>query len=192
MCCPGRRHYYGPLRLPLRRPPFPLSVIGGHASRRPQRRGRGGPLQFPRQPSDRSTPSTPGGSSVPAPGSGAPSVAFAHCIEARLPLGPLARCSLTTLQASLGAADRSVATPSLGCRHSASTAGSRPTPGISYRGPWRLPGPDSHRLAAVSLSLGYVMSPPLGEVLAPELLDAHAMTERITRFCCESAQGTGP
>src|SRR6266571_5187757 len=23
-----------------------------------------------------------------------------------------------------------------------------------YRGPWRLPGPDSHRLAAVSLSLG--------------------------------------
>src|SRR5919204_693009 len=25
-----------------------------------------------------------------------------------------------------------------------------------YRGPWRLPGPDSHRLAAVSLSLGYV------------------------------------
>src|SRR5215218_3457277 len=26
-----------------------------------------------------------------------------------------------------------------------------------YRGPWRLPGPDSHRLAAVSLSLGYVV-----------------------------------
>src|SRR4029450_5788867 len=27
-----------------------------------------------------------------------------------------------------------------------------------YRGPWRLPGPDSHRLAAVSLSLGYVVA----------------------------------
>jgi hypothetical protein len=27
--------------------------------------------------------------------------------------------------------------------------------GLRYRGPWRLPGPDSHRLAAVSLSLGY-------------------------------------
>ncbi len=27
--------------------------------------------------------------------------------------------------------------------------------GLPYRGPWRLPGPDSHRLAAVSLSLGY-------------------------------------
>src|SRR5215213_5499918 len=26
-----------------------------------------------------------------------------------------------------------------------------------YRGPWRLPGPDSHRLAAVRLSLGYVV-----------------------------------
>src|SRR5215212_7074806 len=27
--------------------------------------------------------------------------------------------------------------------------------GPRYRGPWRLPGPDSHRLAAVSLALGY-------------------------------------
>jgi hypothetical protein len=30
--------------------------------------------------------------------------------------------------------------------------------GPRYRGPGRLPGPDSHRLAALSLSLGYVMS----------------------------------
>src|SRR4030095_3285076 len=29
--------------------------------------------------------------------------------------------------------------------------------GPRYRGPWRLPGPDSHRLAAVSLSLGYLV-----------------------------------
>jgi hypothetical protein len=42
-----------------------------------------------------------------------------------------------------------------GLRHSASTLGSLLTPGISYQGPWRLPGPDSHRLAALSLSLGY-------------------------------------
>jgi hypothetical protein len=27
--------------------------------------------------------------------------------------------------------------------------------GLRYRGPWHLPGPDSHRLASVSLSLGY-------------------------------------
>ncbi len=26
-----------------------------------------------------------------------------------------------------------------------------------YQGPWRLPGPDSHRLAAMSLSLGYAV-----------------------------------
>src|SRR5271157_5765229 len=30
--------------------------------------------------------------------------------------------------------------------------------GLHYRGPWRLPGPDSHRLAALSLSIGYVIT----------------------------------
>src|SRR4029453_3060874 len=30
--------------------------------------------------------------------------------------------------------------------------------GPRSRGPWRLPGPDSHRLAAVSLSLGYTVT----------------------------------
>src|SRR5436309_1956460 len=43
-----------------------------------------------------------------------------------------------------------------------------------YRGPWRLPGPDSHRLAAVSLSLGYVVLPSFRWSSAPELLDAHS------------------
>src|SRR4029453_9313569 len=46
--------------------------------------------------------------------------------------------------------------------------------GPRYRGPWRLPGPDSHRLAAVSLSLGYVVVPSLRWSSAPELLDAHS------------------
>ncbi len=31
---------------------------------------------------------------------------------------------------------------------------------LRYRGPWRLPGPDFHRLAIESLSLGYVMITP--------------------------------
>src|SRR5713101_5474180 len=58
---------------------------------------------------------------------------------------------MTTLQASLHAADRPVASTPL-----------RRWPldqhrGLRYRGPWRLPGPDSHRLADVSLSSGYVM-----------------------------------
>src|SRR6266540_1153665 len=54
----------------------------------PQTRGRGGPLQFPRHPSDRSTPHAPGGSCAPAPGSLVPSVAFANPSQARLPLDP--------------------------------------------------------------------------------------------------------
>ena len=75
------------------------------------------------------------------------------------------------------------ATLSRGCRHSASTAGSRPTPGVSYQGPWRLPGPDSHRLAAVSLSLGYVMFLLSVGIKAPELLDAHGMKKRCAASC---------
>src|SRR6266700_953688 len=67
----------------------------------PQTRGQGGPLQFPRQPSDRSTPNAPGGSSAPAPGSLVPSMAFAHPTRARLLLGPAnAGVYVTTLQAS--------------------------------------------------------------------------------------------
>jgi hypothetical protein len=46
--------------------------------------------------------------------------------------------------------------------------------GPRYRGPWRLPGPDSHRLAAMSLSLGYVVVPSFRWSSAPELLDAHS------------------
>lgn len=30
--------------------------------------------------------------------------------------------------------------------------------GLPYRGPWRLPGPDFHRLAALSLAIDYVMT----------------------------------
>src|SRR5919106_3022976 len=54
----------------------------------PAGRGRGGSLQFPGQPSDRSAPLTPEDSSVSAPGSQIPSMAFTHKTEARLPLGP--------------------------------------------------------------------------------------------------------
>src|SRR5215211_5158295 len=65
----------------------------------------------PRHPSDRSTPPTPEGSLAPAPGSQVPSMAFATGIQARLPLGPLARGFLSTPQASLDAADWPVARP---------------------------------------------------------------------------------
>ena len=65
---------------------------------------------------------------APAPGSLVPSMAFATGMQARLPLGPLARGSLTTPQASLDAADWSVAP------RPASTPGSRPTPGAALPG----------------------------------------------------------
>jgi hypothetical protein len=78
LCCPCRHRYYDPLRLPGGRPSLPVaSVIGGPASQAPQARGHRGPLQFPRHPSDHSTPPTPEGSWAPAPGSLVPSMAFA-------------------------------------------------------------------------------------------------------------------
>jgi len=102
-----------------------------------------------------------------------PSVAFAVKVPARLPLGPLARVSLTAgPQASLNAADRPVATPSTGCCCSASTPGSRPTPGAA------LPG----TLASPRTGLAPAGCPELVArlhggtsfpFLAPELLDAH-------------------
>src|SRR6266545_4523793 len=62
LCCPADQHYYDPLRLPLDSPPLP----GSTGYRRallpgPAARGRGGPLQFPGQPSDHSTPPYAGG-----------------------------------------------------------------------------------------------------------------------------------
>src|SRR6266511_3567375 len=78
---------------------------------------------------------------------------------------------MTTLQASLDAADRPVARPLPGTsslRFDGRDLSCRREP--RYRGPWRLPGPDSHRLAAVSLSLGLrLVHHPLS-LLAPELV----------------------
>jgi hypothetical protein len=69
LCCPPPHSYYDPLRLLSAGCHFPGSpVIDSTASQPPQGRGRGGPLQFPRQPSNRSTPPAPGGSLAPAPG----------------------------------------------------------------------------------------------------------------------------
>jgi len=119
--------YYGRLR----RPPgsMPTSRCDGYRARRSGGRtrsppGRGGPPQFPPPPSERSTPHTPGSSSrlhlqglhrfrglhPDFPGSALPLA----CPRA----GPI-----TTRQASLHAADRSVAPPK-----GAFDAGLRPDP----------------------------------------------------------------
>lgn len=130
-------------------------VIARPRSWPPQGQGRVGPLQFPRWPSSRSTPPTPGGPSAPAPGPEVLSMAFAKSTQARLLLALLSQESLTTLQASLHVADRSVALPR-------SRPGLSATPGgFATGGSWRLPGPDLHRLVIASLSLGYVMHTPL-------------------------------
>ena len=101
-------------------------------------------------------------------------------VRARHPLGPLTRVSVTTPQASLHAADRPLARPLTGTlllRFDGGVLTRRREP--RYRGPWRLPGPDSHRLATVSLSLGYAIAPsPLfgvraaGRTLRPEEVGA--------------------
>jgi hypothetical protein len=78
-------------------------------------------------------------------------VAFAVLSAARLPLLPPKRVGpLTTLQTSLDAADRSVASPK-----GLLTLGFDPTrfqtePPVCYRASWQLPGPDSHRQATTS------------------------------------------
>src|SRR5919106_4634364 len=115
----------------------------------------------PRNPSDRSTPPYAGGPSAPALGSQVPSVAFAPQVRARLPWSLLTQGKMTTLQASLDAADRPVAIAPL--RRRGLPRRREPCNG----GPWRLPGPDSHRLAAVSLPLGYVTRLPLSSARRP-------------------------
>ncbi len=156
LCCPGPRPLIRPPPTPSR-PPVPSRAPGYRQarSRTPQARGRVGPLQFPRRPSDRSTPPTPEGPSVPAPSSQVPSLAFADTASGSAPSCPLSG-KITTLQASRNVADRPVASTPLRRRPL-----NQPR-GLHYRGPWHLPGPDSHRLAIVNLSLGYVMrSSPL-------------------------------
>jgi hypothetical protein len=87
-----------------------------------------------------------------------PSMAFAVKVPARLPLVPFTRVSLTTPQTSLHAADRSVATPSTSVVAPLRRWHLDQRREPRYQGPWRLPGPDFHRLAALSLTLGYVMT----------------------------------
>jgi hypothetical protein len=138
----------------LRPPPTPsrppaisrIPVIGKARSRSPQDRGQGGPLQFPRQPSDRSTSPTPEGSSAPAPGPQAPSMAFAKSTQARHPLFPAHRGSLHD------AADFASRCGPASCSTPLRPRPLNRTRRLHYRGPWRLPGPDSHRLAIESLS----------------------------------------
>ena len=78
-------------------------------------------------------------------------MAFAVISAARLPLLPPSRAGpLTTLQASLHAADRIVAPPKGLLTLGFDPDRFQPEPPVCYRASWQLPGPDSHRQATTS------------------------------------------
>ena len=160
----GLERYYGRLRLPPGSDPFP-EVFGYGAGRSgafPQAPGRGGPPQFPPSPSERSTPPTPGSSSGLRSRLFAPSVAFTLKDGARLSLVPREAGTLTARQASLDAADRSVAPPK-----GAFDAGLRPDP-FPGRAASLLPGSLATTRAGLApagddgLTAEPVASPPRG------------------------------
>jgi hypothetical protein len=80
-------------------------------------------------------------------------MAFTISREVRHPLVARCRAGTATLQDSLHATDRQLAPRQAGLVAPLRRPGSHPTPGASYRGPWRLPGQDLHLLAEPS-SLG--------------------------------------
>ena len=116
----------------------------------PAGRGRGGSLQFQGQPSDHSTPPTPGGAWASAPRPTMPSMAFALSEQARL-VSTRRWTGVTTLQASLHVADWSVAplrfAPHLSMTHGSLTTGT-------------LASPRTGLLAALRLSLSHVTTTP--------------------------------
>src|SRR6266508_652887 len=151
----GLKRYYGRLRRPPGTPPTSREqpVIGRDAPTASLRRppGRGGPPQFPPPPSERSTPHTPGGSSGPHIQALHPFHGLHPDFPGSAPPCPPKGRVLTTRQASLHAADRSVAPP-----EGLSTLGFDPArfptePPACYRASWQLPGRDSHPLATTSL-----------------------------------------
>jgi hypothetical protein len=95
-----------------------------------------------------------------------PSMAFTQTPRARHPLHPTpkGRNKLTTLQASLHATDRPFASTPL------RTQPLNHARGLHYHRPWHLDRPDSHRQAALNLTLGYNMN-STSSLMMPELLD---------------------
>jgi hypothetical protein len=112
-----------------------------------------------------------------------PSMAFAHTWRARLLLVPGSRRGCLDDAADFASCCGPVtcSPPHRDFVAPPRRQGSLPAPGASYRGPWRLPGPDSHRLAAVSLRSDiHIMDP---SNLRPELWAHHA---RGTRYSTKS------
>jgi hypothetical protein len=170
------KRYYDPLRLPLGRPPLP-GASGYRRELLPGPRGFGAEEALSSSHDNLPTVPRPLRRRVPWHPLQAP-----RCRPWPSPseyrLGSLLAACAVILNDAAGFA--SCCGP-VGCPPR--TGGGLPPPRhrdlarrreCCYRGPWRLPGPDSHRLAAVSLSLGYVLVPSFRWSSAPELLDAHS------------------
>ena len=152
MCCPDRHHYYGPLRLPLGRLALPVS--GYRQGRFPDRRsGAEEDLS-----SSKDTLLT-----IPRP---LRREILRHPLQALWcrpwpsPFGERLGSS-SSVQRTDRRNDAAGFTSCCGLVSCSAPLRTRPLDharGLHYRGPWRLPGPDSHRQAALSLSIGYVIT----------------------------------
>src|SRR6266511_3158622 len=172
-CCPRHRRYYGPLRLPLRSPPFRASracrvrrsqsTPTGWRSRRVSLLGR---RRVSPVPTTTFPPfhvpyaagffgaAFPSASPLPWP-----SPDRARLGSRLLPCGH----SITTRQTSLHAADWWVAPSLKKARPHASTPGSLRTPVGCYRGTWLLLRPDFHRLVVVNLRTHHDLGIVIGQ-----------------------------
>jgi hypothetical protein len=161
----GLNRYYDPLRLPLDNPPLPgttgyrQATLSTPAGPRPR---RASPVP--------ATPFWP--FHVPYAGEFFNTRSrFSGVFHGLRPIHTGSAPSVSRLRGSLhDAADFASR-----CGPVSRSTPLRPRPldrnrGLHYRGPWHLPRPDSHRLAAANLAPGYVMTTP--SVMAPGLLDA--------------------
>ena len=161
LCCPSRRHYYDPLRLPLDRSPLPGITGYKRACFPPPQTGAEEALSSS-QDNLLTVPRPIRREVLEHPLQDPKCCPWPSPSKCRLG-SPLARSREILLRrrrlhfmlrtGQLPPPQRDVVAP---LRHRTLTRRREPR----YRGPWHLPGPDSHRLAALSLSLGYVMTPP--------------------------------
>ena len=146
------QRYYGPLRHPpgCRRLPGAHRLYGGVL---PTVSGQGGLLQFRCPPSGRSAPLIPAGSSGLRFQALRPFHGLRRDTRGSAPAWSLTGCYHGTAGFACWLRTDQLLPPT-GLLTFRFDARRFPlTPGTCYRAPWRLPGPDSHRLADISLRL---------------------------------------
>jgi hypothetical protein len=150
LCCPADQHYYGPLRLPLDRPPLP-GIAGYRRASLPATHSDGAEEALPSSQDDLPHVQRPLRRRVPQrPLLDPRRLPWPSPSPERLgtPSSPLTDGSLDDACSGFThVADRTVASAPLRTRPLDHARGHH------YRGPRRLPGPDSHRQAALNLSL---------------------------------------